>query len=101
VNYQQAFVVDKVALGQVFSDCFGFPCHFAFHHLHYTDHHHHPRRETGSVGPLVTDVDSASLSPRMNKNNSSSSSSSINKLANSMVGREYPSSETDSYSAVW
>jgi hypothetical protein len=25
------FVVDKVALGQVFSDYFGFPCQFSFH----------------------------------------------------------------------
>jgi hypothetical protein len=28
-----AFVVDKVALGQVFSDYFGFPCHSSFHQL--------------------------------------------------------------------
>jgi hypothetical protein len=26
-------VVDKVALGQVFSKCFGFPCQFSFHQL--------------------------------------------------------------------
>jgi hypothetical protein len=25
------FVVDKVALGQVFSEYFGFPCHSSFH----------------------------------------------------------------------
>jgi hypothetical protein len=25
------FVVDKVVLGQVFSDYFGFPCQFLFH----------------------------------------------------------------------
>jgi hypothetical protein len=25
------FLVDKVALGQVFSEYFGFPCQFAFH----------------------------------------------------------------------
>jgi hypothetical protein len=32
------FVVDKVTLGQVFSEYFGFPCQFAFHqllHIHY------------------------------------------------------------------
>jgi hypothetical protein len=30
------FVVDKVALGQVFSENFGFPCQFLFHQfLHY------------------------------------------------------------------
>jgi hypothetical protein len=27
------FVVDKVALGQVFSEYFGFPCQFSFHQL--------------------------------------------------------------------
>jgi hypothetical protein len=27
------FVVDKVALGRVFSEYFGFPCQFAFHQL--------------------------------------------------------------------
>jgi hypothetical protein len=32
--------VDKVALGQVFSEYFGFPCQFSFHRLHI---HHHPR----------------------------------------------------------
>jgi hypothetical protein len=34
------FVVDKVALGQVFSEYFGFPCQFSFHLLLHT--HHHP-----------------------------------------------------------
>jgi hypothetical protein len=28
-----AFVVDKVALGQVLSEYFGFPCQFLFHRL--------------------------------------------------------------------
>jgi hypothetical protein len=27
------FVVDKVALGQVFSEYFGFPCQISFHQL--------------------------------------------------------------------
>jgi hypothetical protein len=27
------FVVDKMALGQVFSEYFGFPCQFSFHQL--------------------------------------------------------------------
>jgi hypothetical protein len=34
---QEGFVVDKVALGQVFSEYFGFPCQSSFHqimHLH-------------------------------------------------------------------
>jgi hypothetical protein len=29
------FVVDKVALGQVFSEYFGFPCQSSFHQLLY------------------------------------------------------------------
>jgi hypothetical protein len=34
------FVVDKVALGQVFSEYFGFPCQSSFHHIFQT--HDHP-----------------------------------------------------------
>jgi hypothetical protein len=34
------FVVDKVELGRVFSDYFGFPCQFSFRRLFHT--HHHP-----------------------------------------------------------
>jgi hypothetical protein len=38
---QVGFVVDKVALGQVFSLYFGFPCQSLFHQiLHH--HHNHP-----------------------------------------------------------
>jgi hypothetical protein len=33
------FVVDKVALGQVFSEHFGFPCKFLLHRLFYIHHH--------------------------------------------------------------
>jgi hypothetical protein len=32
------FVVDKVALGQVFSEYFGIPCQFLFHQLLNNDH---------------------------------------------------------------
>jgi hypothetical protein len=38
------FVVDNVALGQVFSEYFGFPSQFSFHrllHIHHHHHHHH------------------------------------------------------------
>jgi hypothetical protein len=35
------FVVDKVVLGQVFSQYFGFSCQFSFHRLLHI-HHHHP-----------------------------------------------------------
>jgi hypothetical protein len=34
------FVVDKVALGQVFSEYFGFPCQFSFQRLLHIHHHH-------------------------------------------------------------
>jgi hypothetical protein len=34
------FVVDKAALGQVFSKYFGFPCQSSFHQFIY--HHKHP-----------------------------------------------------------
>jgi hypothetical protein len=34
------FVVDKVALGQVFSEYFGFPCQSSFHQ--FLHHHNHP-----------------------------------------------------------
>jgi hypothetical protein len=34
------FVVDKVALGQVFSEYFDFPCQSSFHQI--LHHHHHP-----------------------------------------------------------
>jgi hypothetical protein len=36
-----AYEVDKVALGQVSSEYFGFPCQFAFHRLLHNYHHHH------------------------------------------------------------
>jgi hypothetical protein len=36
----EGFVVDKMALGQVFSEYFGFPCQFSFHRLLHIHHHH-------------------------------------------------------------
>jgi hypothetical protein len=33
------YMVDKVTLGQVFSEYFGFPCQFSFHRLLHTHHH--------------------------------------------------------------
>jgi hypothetical protein len=38
--WQVGFVVDKVAIGQVFHEYFGFPCQFSFHQILY--HHNHP-----------------------------------------------------------
>jgi hypothetical protein len=37
---QEGFVVDKVALGRVISEYFGFPCQSSFHQI--LDHHDHP-----------------------------------------------------------
>jgi hypothetical protein len=47
-------VVDKVALGQGFSECFGFPCQFLFHWTLNT----RPSSRAGTVGELVADVPS-------------------------------------------
>jgi hypothetical protein len=47
-------VVDKVALGQVFSEFFGFPSQFSFHRLLHI--HHHLSSGAGTVGQLVADV---------------------------------------------
>jgi hypothetical protein len=56
------FVVDKVALGQVFSKYFSFPCQFSFHRLLHT--HHHLSHGAGKIGQLVADVPSGlSLTP--------------------------------------
>jgi hypothetical protein len=43
--------VDKVALGQVFSEYFGFPCQLSFHPLRHTDHH--LSSAAGTIGPAV------------------------------------------------
>jgi hypothetical protein len=50
------FVVDEVALGQVSSKYFCFPCQFSFHHTL----HIHPSFEAGTskIGQLVADVPS-------------------------------------------
>jgi hypothetical protein len=49
------FVVVKVALGQVFSEYFGFPRQFSFHRLLHT---HHLSTGAGTIGQLVADVPS-------------------------------------------
>jgi hypothetical protein len=50
------FVVDKVALGQVFSEYFGFPCQSSFNHsLH---NHHHLSSGAGTIGQTVSAVPS-------------------------------------------
>jgi hypothetical protein len=58
-------VVDKVALGQVFSEYFGFPYQFSFHRLL---HIHHLSSGAGTISQLVADVPSGlSLSPQKKK----------------------------------
>jgi hypothetical protein len=55
------FVVDKVELGQVSSEYFGFPYQFSFHRLLQTNH---LSFGAGTIGQLVTDVPSGlSLTP--------------------------------------
>jgi hypothetical protein len=48
------FVVDNVALGQVFSEYLGFPYQFSFHQLLHT---HHLSSGAGTIGQLVVDVE--------------------------------------------
>jgi hypothetical protein len=48
------FVVDKVALGQVFSKYFGFPCQFSVHQL--LHNHHHLSSGAGKICQLLADV---------------------------------------------
>jgi hypothetical protein len=56
------FVVDKVALGQVFSEYFGFSRQFTFHRLLHT--HHRLSSWAGTIGQLVAKVPSGvSLNP--------------------------------------
>jgi hypothetical protein len=55
------FVVDKVALGQVFSEYFSFPSKFSFHQLL---HIHHLSFGASTIGQIVADVPSRlSLTP--------------------------------------
>jgi hypothetical protein len=54
--------LDKVALGQVFSEYFGFPYQFSFHRLLHT--HHQLSSGAGTIDQLVADVPSGlSLTP--------------------------------------
>jgi hypothetical protein len=55
------FVVDKMAMGQVFSEYFGFPRQFSFPRLIHT---HHLSTGASTIGQLVADVPSGgSLTP--------------------------------------
>jgi hypothetical protein len=62
------FVVDKVGLGQVFSEYFGFPYQFSFHRVLHTHHHHLLSSGAGTLGQTVADVPSGlSLTPPQEK----------------------------------
>jgi hypothetical protein len=50
------FVVEKVALGQVFSKYFCFPCQFSFHRLLHS--HHYLSSGAGTICQTVVDVPS-------------------------------------------
>jgi hypothetical protein len=57
------FVVEEVALGQVFSEYFGFPCHSSFHQ--FLHNHHHLSIIWGWYNrPVVAAVPRDSVSPR-------------------------------------
>jgi hypothetical protein len=47
------FVVDKVALGQVYSEHLHFPCQFSFHRLLHA--YHHLSAGAGTIAQLVAD----------------------------------------------
>jgi hypothetical protein len=58
------FVVDKTALGQVFSEYFSFLCQ-SFHQLLHTNHQQSSR--TGTMGQIVAILPSDSISPHPKK----------------------------------
>jgi hypothetical protein len=69
------FVVDKVELGQVFSEYFGFPCQSSFHQLL----HNHPHQSSGAgtIGQKWPQYKGLSPTPLALKKNVSRLSSAI------------------------
>jgi hypothetical protein len=57
--------VGQVALGQVFSEYFSFPCQFSSHQLLHT--HHHLSSGTGTIGQIVASL-SSGLTPPQEEN---------------------------------
>jgi hypothetical protein len=72
--------VDKVALGHIFSEYFGFPCQLLFHRLLHT---HNLSPGASTIGQLVADVPSGlSLTPpQVNKKET------INSMIEILAGR--------------
>jgi hypothetical protein len=62
---QVGFVVDKVALGQVFSEYFGFPCQSSFHQI--LPHHNHPGQVQQAIQWPTCRVDPFGLHPPLCK----------------------------------
>jgi hypothetical protein len=83
------FVVDKVALGQGFSDYFGFPCQFSFYRLLHT---HHLSSGAGTIGQLLADVCSKWTQSHPTPRNSLMELSPSREAANCAATRELPSS---------
>jgi hypothetical protein len=69
--------MEKVALGHVFSEYFGFPCKFSFHRLL---HAHRLSSEAGTIGQLVTDVPSGLIRtpPQETKKENNANHSALN-----------------------
>jgi hypothetical protein len=66
---QVGFMVDKVALGQVFSEYFNFPCQSSFHHL--LHNHPHLSSGAGTIGqkwPQYKGLSPTPLAMKKNKN---------------------------------
>jgi hypothetical protein len=61
------FVVDKAALGQVFSEYFGFPCQSSFHQ--FIHHNNHPGLAQSACSAEWTQVDSTPPPPYQFKKN--------------------------------
>jgi hypothetical protein len=59
------FVVDKVALGQAFSEYFGFPCQSSSHQL--LHNHHHLSSAAGTIGQQWPTYQVDSVSPHPEK----------------------------------
>jgi hypothetical protein len=59
------FVVDKEALGQVFSEYFGFPCQSSFYEL--LHNHHHLSSGAGTIGQQWPTYQVDSVSPHPEK----------------------------------
>jgi hypothetical protein len=54
LNGHVGFVVDKVALEQVFSEYFGFQCQFSFHQMLHC--HHHLSSGAGTIDHTVAEA---------------------------------------------